>query len=133
MEAIMARPTSSQPTEVELAILQVLWEHGGPTLGQIHELISQTREVAYSSTRKMVQVMCEKQLVEVDDSVRPQLYRAGLSKEQTQLDMLDEMALKVFGGSVKSLVMSLVSGNRLSGDELQEIQRLTRKAERKKS
>ena len=129
----MSRPSSSQPTEVELAILQVPWERGALSLGQVHESISKKRNVAYSSTRKMVQVMCQKQLVVADGSVRPQLYRAGLSREQTQLNMVDELAQKVFAGSAKKLVMSLVSGKRLSREELQEIQRLTRKAEREDS
>ena len=128
----MARPASNQPTEVELAILQVLWDQGPCSLGQIHDAIQASRDVAYSSTRKMVQVMLEKGIVEADDSVRPQQYSAARSREETQLNLLDDLVLKAFGGSAKKLVMSLMSGHRLSGEELQEVQRLTRKVERKR-
>ena len=101
MRCHVRRPV--QPTEVELAILQVLWERGCCSLGQIHEAISQTRETAYSSTRKMVQVMRDKELLSVDDSVRPNLYDAVMSREQTQSQMLEDLAHKAFGGSAKKV------------------------------
>jgi predicted transcriptional regulator len=128
----MARRVSAQPTEVELKILHALWEHGSSTIGQIHESLAEQRHASYSSTRKMVQVMAEKGLVSVDDSVRPQLYRAARSREKTQLKMLDELVQRAFGGSTQKLVLSLLSADRLSPEELREVQRLVKKAKGKK-
>lgn len=73
--------------------------------------------------------MRDKGLVETDDSVHPPLYRASESRERTQLSMLDDPAQRVFGGSTKGLVMSLLSAKRITGDELREIQRLLRQTE----
>jgi predicted transcriptional regulator len=124
----MSRRRSAQPTEVELEILQVLWEHGPCALGQIHQVVSARRDRAYSTTRKMVQVMRDKGLVECDESTRPQLYGAAESKEQTRLNLLEDIAERAFGGSTKKLVMSLLSADRVSPAELQEMQRLVKKA-----
>ena len=44
----MPRPASSQPTEVELQILQVLWEHGASTARQIHNWLMKDRDTNYS-------------------------------------------------------------------------------------
>lgn len=121
----MPRPTSNQPTEVELEILAVLWEHGPCALGRIHEVLSESRDAAYSSTRKMVQVMKDKGLVEVvDETVRPQLYQAASSQDETQLGMLDELVRRAFGGSAKKLVLSLLSADRVSAKEWSEMRKL---------
>ena len=124
----MARWPSAQPTEVELEILQVLWQHGPCPLGEIHEAVAESSQRAYSTTRKMIQVMRDKGLVTSDDSVRPQLYSAAKSKEDTQLGLLQDLADRAFGGSTQRLVMSLVSAERLTVEEVREMQRLVKKA-----
>jgi predicted transcriptional regulator len=120
----MARPTSSQPTEVELQILSVLWELGPCKVRQVHQALAERRETGYSTTLKMMQVMLEKGLLLRDEKVRPQLYRAAQSKQKTQVQMLDDLAQKAFHGSAMRLVMRMVSSGRLSAKELKEIQRL---------
>jgi len=44
--------------------------------------------------------------------------------------MLDDLASKVFSGSAQKLVLRLLSAQRLSMDELKELQRIIRKAEK---
>ena len=126
----MPRPPSPQPTDVELQILGVLWERGPSTVRQVHEALSASRETGYSTTLKMMQVMKDKRLVVRDDSVRPQVYRAARSREQTQLRILDDLVQKAFGGSARRLVMRMVSANRVSPEELAEVQRLVAEAEK---
>ena len=126
----MARPPSPQPTDVELQILGVLWQRGPSTVRQVHEALSAARETGYSTTLKMMQVMKAKRLVVRDDSVRPQVYRAARSREQTQLRILDDLVQKAFGGSARRLVMRMVSANRVSPEELAEIERLVAEAEK---
>jgi BlaI family transcriptional regulator, penicillinase repressor len=42
-ELPVARPSSTQPTDAELEILKVLWEHGPVGLGPIHAVIREDR------------------------------------------------------------------------------------------
>jgi BlaI family penicillinase repressor len=118
---------SSQPTEVELGILHVLWELGPSPLGNIHKAVVQRREVAYSTTRKMIQVMRDKGLVECDDSVRPQIYGAAHSQDETQQGLLNDLVHRAFSGSSEKLVMSLLSTDKLSPKELVELKNLLEK------
>ena len=120
----MPRPPSPRPTDVELQILDVLWEQGPSTVRQVHQSLAARRDTGYSTTLKMIQVMREKGLVVRDESVRPQLYRAAESRRETQLRMLDDLAQKAFGGSAHKLVMRMLSANRVSVEELAEMQRL---------
>ena len=125
----MARRTSSQPTEVELQILGVLWDTGPGTVRQVHQALAEHRDTGYSTTLKMMQVMLEKKLLRRDESVRPQLYRAARSRQETQVQMLDDLAQRAFHGSAMRLVMRMVSAGRLSSEELDEIQRLAQESE----
>ncbi len=125
----MARSSSSQPTEVELQILNVLWEGGPLSVRDVHEVLLQERDTGYSTTLKMMQVMLEKGLLVRDESVRPQVYQPAKPREETQLQMLDGLAQRVFQGSAMRLVMRMVSSGRLSTEELEEIQRLSNEPE----
>ena len=53
----MPRKASAQPTEVELAILRVLWKRGAGTVREVHQALAAERETGYSTTLKMMQVM----------------------------------------------------------------------------
>jgi BlaI family transcriptional regulator, penicillinase repressor len=76
----------------------------------------------------MIQVMRDKGLVICKESERPQLYAAAKSQAQTQLGLVEDLARRAFGGSSKKLVQSLLSAERVSLEEVQEMQRLVQKA-----
>lgn len=120
----MARPKSSRPTDVELQILNVLWQRGPSTVRQIHEALSEDRDTGYSTTLKMVQVMRDKGLVTRDDKVRPQVYYPAESCEETQSKVLQDLASRLFDGSARELVMRMVSDRDVSESELREIEEL---------
>ncbi len=125
----MPRPPSSQPTEVELQILRILWEHGPSTAREIHNELSGDRETNYSTTVKMLSVMLDKKLVKRDETVRPQVYRTAATQGRTQERMLKDLIQKAYDGSVGSLVMQALSSQKSSPDELAEIRRLLEKLE----
>jgi BlaI family transcriptional regulator, penicillinase repressor len=120
----MPRPPSSIPTEVELAILHVLWQKGSSTVRQIHNSLKEERGTGYSTTLKMIQVMTEKGLVLKDESQRPQVYRPAKQEEHTQLQLVDDLIQRGFSGSAMKLVLSAVSAKRISADEMKRIREL---------
>jgi len=113
-----------RPTKVELSILRVLWEKGPGTVREIQARLSVTKETGYTTALKMLQIMTEKGLVERDESVRPQIYRAKFSQEKTQKQLLQDLVQRAFGGSVKALVMQAISTKRSSPEDLEAIEKL---------
>lgn len=107
------RPSSSQPTDAELALLRVLWEQGPSTVRQVHEAQLRERDSAYTSVLKMLQVMLEKGLVTRDDSERSHVYAAARDRASTQKGLLRDLLDKAFGGSAKELVMAALEEERL--------------------
>ena len=122
----MARPISSQPTEVELQILRILWQAGGATAREVHNALAEieSKDTTYSTTVKMLAVMLEKGLAKRDESVSPQVYRAAASRQATQRRMMRDLIDKVFDGSALSLVMQALSSRKASKEDLAEVRRL---------
>ncbi len=125
----MPRLPSSQPTEVELQILRILWEQGASTARQIHNRLADIRETNYSTTVKMLSVMLDKNLVKRDETVRPQVFRTAATQDRTQKRMLKDLVQKVYNGSVGSLVLQALSSQPSSPGELAEIRRLLNELE----
>ncbi len=71
----MARQVSSQPTEVELQILRILWRDGPSIARHIHDSLQEFKKTTYSTTVKMLSVMLDKGLLKRDDDAKPQVYR----------------------------------------------------------
>ena len=120
----MPRQASLQPTEVELQILRILWEHGRCTVRDVHNGLCASKETLYATTVKMLVVMHDKGLVKRDDSVRPQIYSAAVSQAKTQKKMLSDLIRKAYDGSAKSLVMQALSSAKPSKEDLEEIRTL---------
>ena len=117
----MPRKPSTQPNDVELAILRVLWDRGPSAVRDVHEALRHTRDTGYTSTAKMMQVMCDKGLLKRDDSQRPQLYAPSVPEEQTQKQIVRHLIQKVFGGSAQKLVLRAVQSQQLPPEEVAQI------------
>ena len=130
--AHVSRTPSPRPTDAELAILRVLWDRGPSTVRQVHEVLGRERPAAYTTALKLLQIMTEKGLVERDDRDRTHVYRARLSKEQTQRQLVRDLVDRAFGGSASKLVMQALASRRASPDELREIRQAIDSARQEK-
>lgn len=121
----MAATKYIKPTESELEILQILWHRGLATVREVHEELSKTKDVGYTTTLKLMQIMHEKGIVKRDESIRTHVYQAAVNKEKTQKHLLSKMIHSLFGGSSTQLVLqALGSEQRVSEEELTQIQKL---------
>lgn len=122
-------PKAPHPTKAELDILRVLWRDGPLSVRDVQTTLSESRDTGYTTVLKTMQIMTEKKLVERDDSVRPQLYRARYSQDRTQKQMLTDLIQRAYGGSVKALVLHAIGTRRPAATDLQAIERLLDKLE----
>ena len=120
----MATTKYIKPTESELEILTVLWERGLASVREVHEELARTKDVGYTTTLKLMQIMNEKGLVKRDASVKTHIYQAAVSKEKTQKHLLGKMIDGLFGGSSTQLVIQALGNHNASKEELDEIQKL---------
>jgi BlaI family transcriptional regulator, penicillinase repressor len=118
-----------KPTDSELEILQVLWQHGPSTVRFVHEQLSQTKEVGYTTTLKLMQIMADKHMLEADKSSRSHIFSPLLEEVPTQKQLLNIFLDAAFRGSASKLVMQALGNNSTSQEELNEIRNLLDKLE----
>ena len=116
----MRKPRSNgrpRPTEAELEILSILWEHGPSTVREVHEVMSRKGHTGYTTALKMLQVMHGKGLVERDDSQRAHVYRPSRSREFTRSQFVTDLVERVFDGSPSQLVLHALGDSRAASPE----------------
>lgn len=112
------------PTPAELAILRALWAHGPSTVRAVHTALSSGRDVGYTTTLKMLQVMTAKGLTVREERGSQHLYRAKQPESQTQRRLVRDLLDRAFGGSTAQLVLQALAARKATPEELQEIRRL---------
>ncbi len=113
-----------RPTESELGILRILWEHGPLSVRAVLHKLSEEKPIGYTNVLKMMQIMTEKGLVERDESCRPQIYRPRDPQAKTQRQLLRHLLDRAFGGSTRAMVMQALSTEKTSPQELKAIEKL---------
>jgi predicted transcriptional regulator len=123
------------PTTAELQILDVLWGDGPATVREVNNRLRERggSDVGYSTTLKLMQIMLEKGLVQRDDSVRPQLYRAASARDVTERQLLRDVRDRAFGGSLTRLVMRALDTEDVSPAERRRIEAMLQRAEKERS
>ena len=125
----MARPKSNEPTDRELALLEVVWEQGPCTVRDVHETLSQTEKVGRTSVLKMMQIMHDKGLLTRDESSFSHVYAATKGREEVQTQMVSHFMQRVFGGSASSLMARALSVKGASKKDREKIQNLLEEME----
>src|SRR5215218_3047986 len=112
MKAKRKPDPATEPTKSELEILQVLWKHGPSTVRLVNdELNEQKREVQYTSTLKLMQIMVEKGLLHRDESQMKHVYSPAAEESKTKSYLLDRFVDSMYNGSASQLMMQLL-GNK---------------------
>lgn len=120
----MPRNPSQQLTEVELQVLQVLWDQGPSPVRVIHAALADLRDTNYSTTVKMLSVMLDKGLIRRNEQERPHVYSAVVTRQRAQKRMLGHVIDQLYEGSATSLVLQALSSKKASPEELQQIRKM---------
>ena len=117
-----------EPTRSELEILQVLWQHGPSTVRFVNDQLNALkREVQYTSTLKLMQIMFEKKLLLRDESQMKHVYMAAADESKTKSALLDKFVETMYNGSASSLMLQLLGNKKTSRKEIDAIRDLLKK------
>jgi len=110
-----------QPTDAELKILTLLWRNGAMSVRQINEKLNNEKEVGYTTTLKIMQIMLEKGLLTRDTELKSHIYSANIQETNVKNKMIKNLVNQVFGGSRSNLVMQVLGNSNASLEEINEI------------
>lgn len=119
-----------RPTDAELEVLQVLWAEGPSSVRVVNDILNKTREIGYTTTLKIMQIMLEKGLVDRNTDSRTHIYLAKAGESDVQDQLLRRFLDSTFKGSASKLVLQLLGNQRASQTELEEIKRIIEELEK---
>ena len=121
---------SASLTAAEAEVMNVIWSHNPISVPDILARIP--RKLAYTTVMTTVRILEEKGFVDkCGKRSRAYLYEPTVDQEQVRGSMTGELADRLFNGSIKSLVLSLVRSEGVSKAELAEVKQLIEEMEAK--
>ena len=110
-----------KPTEGELEILRIIWQQGPSTVRQVNDQLAKIKDVGYTTTLKIMQIMSDKGLLTRDTSGKTHVYRVSVSQEKTQQQLVNRLLESAFGGSAMKMVMQALGNKKSTSEEIKEI------------
>lgn len=120
----------AEPTKAELEILQVLWKHGPSTVRFVNDELNEQREVNYTSTLKLMQIMADKGILTRDQSQMKHVYHVAEEEQKTKSQLLNKFVDSVYQGSADKLVMQLLGNKKASQKDLAAIKAILDKLDK---
>lgn len=121
---------SLEPTKSELEILQVLWDIGPSTVREVNNELLKQKDVNYTTTLKLMQIMADKGILNRDESQMKHIYSVAEEEQKTKEHLLEKFVDSMYKGSTSKLVMQLLGNKKTSKDDLQQIRDLLNKLEK---
>jgi BlaI family transcriptional regulator, penicillinase repressor len=126
------KPAQSIPTQAELEVLKILWKHGPSPVRFVHDTLSDNKNVRYTSTLKTMQVMTERGMLRREGTHMTHVYYPLLEEGKTLGSLLDRFVDTVYNGSISNFLVSFLSNNKSSPEELKLAKELLSKLDKKK-
>ena len=108
--------------ERESELMQVLWEHGPSTVGEVQERLKD--ELAYTTVLTILQKLEKKGYVGHEEEGRLHRFTAAISREAAQRSAVRNLAARLFKGSAALLLTQVITNENLSEEDLKRIRRL---------
>lgn len=132
MNSMKQNTDTESLTKSEVEILRILWELGPATVRMVNDEINKSRDVKYTSTLKLMQIMLEKGILKRDDSQMKHVYSPIEEEQKTKKSLLSNFINNFYGGSASKLVMQLTGKEISDKKELDEIKQILKNLEEEK-
>src|SRR2546430_7054651 len=122
-------PGRHQLTELQLAILRVLWNRSEATVQEIWEALHAERGLAQTTVATMLSRLERRGVVTRRAQARQNHYRAAVTEQEVQHSMVGELTERLFDGDVTALVQHLLSGEDVSPGDIAKIRDMIERVE----
>ena len=112
-------------TPLELQIMQVLWEAGPSTVGDVQAKLGS--DLAYTTVQTMLNVLLRKKKVRRALAGRAFAYHPAISREGAMGSALNDLVSRMFGGSGEALLMALIDTRQITPEQIARASELLNK------
>ena len=127
----MARKKSTNLTEAELRLMDVLWQKQRATVAEVADALPKDLGLAYNTVLTTLRILEDKGYLKHSKPKegRAFLYRPVVTREQASRSAVRHLLSRFFGNSAEALVLNLLEDEKLSEDELERVRALLKESE----
>ena len=114
-------PERHQLTDLQLAILRVIWDKKEATVQEIWEALHADRGLAQTTVATMLSRLERRGVVTRRAQARQYHYTAAVTEQEVQHSMVGELTERLFDGDVTALMQHLLSGEDMSPGDIAKI------------
>src|SRR6188768_4461589 len=120
----MSMPDRHELTELQLAILRLLWERGEATVAELWEALHEQRGLAQTTVATLVARLQRRGILARRTRDRQFLYRATITEADVQHSMVSELTERLFAGDVTALVSHLLSARDMNPGDIARLRKM---------
>ena len=117
-------PDRQQLTELQIAVLRLLWEQGELTVAQIWEQLYAERKLAQTTVATIVARLQRRRILARRTKDRQFVYRALVTEADVQHSMVSELTERLFAGDITALVSHLISARDISPGDVTRLRKM---------
>ena len=117
----MPRPKSLTMTDGELRLMQVLWDKGEATVGEVVETLKTRPRPAYNTVLTLLRIMEKKGYVTHRKDGRAFVFLPKVDRADASRSALLTLVDRFFEGSPRLLMLNLLEDDQLSSEALKQL------------
>ena len=111
-------------TDLQLAVMRVLWTRGEATVYDVQEGLRPERELANATVATLLTRLEKRGVVARRAEGRHHLYRALVDEAMVRRSMVAELRDMLFGGSSAALISHLLDGREIEQGDIERVKRM---------
>lgn len=108
-------------TELQLAVMRVLWAESEATVATVHAALNRERDLATTTVATLLKRLEARGLLTHRTEGRQFLYSAVVSEDDVRKSMVSELTEHLFAGDVTALMSHLLSARSMEAGDLEQV------------
>jgi predicted transcriptional regulator len=125
----MARKKSGTLTEAEVRLMDILWEKGEATVGDVVDALPVRQTLAYNTVLTTMRILEQKGYVKHHESGRAFVYAPIVDRSQAQRSAVKQIVSRFFQNSPGLLALNVLENEKLDAAEVDRLKRLIKASE----
>jgi predicted transcriptional regulator len=119
----LARKKTTGLTDAELRLMEVLWDKGSASVGEVVEAMPKRTPLAYSTVLTTLRILEEKGYLTHVKEGRAFIYQPAVGREEACESAVAHLVRRFFNGSHGLLALNLVENKRIDASELKRLRK----------
>ena len=125
-------PDPQSLTDLQFAVMRVLWERGDSTVAEVVEGLAPERRLALTTVATVLSRLEKRKVVAHRTVGRQYVYRAKVTEKDVRRSMVSQLTDLLFDGSPAALISHLLASRTIDARSMDEVKKLIADEEQRK-